>query len=482
MSRSLPFRRSLFFAALLGLAVGAGPARAQVTPDQAAEMLLNSARKAYNEKNFAFAGGKFREFVGKYAGHKDAPAARYGLALVLIEGFDKSYAEARDLLQGLVGNKDFADRPFALYYLGLAQRGLGLTELQLAEGKAPPEVQQRRTVAAQRFGEAATFFAQAFDAFTERLKVQGDPKEAKELPANLEWAARARCDPAEVLLRQSKFKESQAAAAAFVKDSFATRSQCRNQGLYYYGYASLLMKDLVQAEKSLALLAPFSAPVFGNHARYLLARAHHAADDRTEAAAHYDGVIGDYNRAKAEAGKLVQQEAKRLQTDPVFRAELEALLKGPVPDHVARSQFYLGVLQYEGGKFPDARLRLSEFLKQFPQSPLRTEAELRIGFCQVQMKEYADAAKTLTPLVEREARLSDQVLFWLGKAQAGLAPDVVANPKGHEQAGSRPRSTHSGPGPRSTLPPRRGHAGDRRPAPARSPEQGIGQPLQPDSQ
>ncbi len=88
---------------------------------------------------------------------------------------------------------------------------------------------------------------------------------------------------------------------------------------------------------------------------------------------------------------------------------------------------------YEAGKYAEARGRLAEFLKQFPQSLLRTEAELRIGFCQVQMKEYADAVRTLQPLVERDPRLSDQVLFWLGKAQAGTAPDAGMNPKGHEQ-------------------------------------------------
>src|SRR5205814_160798 len=101
---------------------------------------------------------------------------------------------------------------------------------------------------------------------------------------------------------------------------------------------------------------------------------------------------------------------------------------------VARSQFYLGVLMYEAGKYADAKGRLLDFLKQYPQTPLRTEAELRIGFCQVQMKEYADAVKLLQPLVERDPRLSDQVLFWLGKAQAGAAPDAATNLKAHEQA------------------------------------------------
>ncbi len=110
------------------------------------------------------------------------------------------------------------------------------------------------------------------------------------------------------------------------------------------------------------------------------------------------------------------------------------LAKNPPPDHVARATFYLGVLNYEAGKFAEAKTRFAEFVKLFPQSPLRTEAEVRIGYCQVQLKQYPDAIKTLTPLIDKEARLSDQVLFWLGKAQVGLAPDAVANQTAHNQA------------------------------------------------
>ncbi len=265
----------------------------QLTPDQAAEMLLNSARKAYNEKNYPFAAGKFREFLAKAGGHKDAPAARYGLALVLIEGFDKNYNEARELLQNVAAVKDFADRPFVLYYLGLAVRGQGIAELQQAEGKPPPEAQNRKSAAAQRFGEAANFFAQALDLFTQQWMAMEPPKGA-ELTGAAEWAARARCDLAEAQLRQGKHKDAQATSALFLKHPVLTRSRFRGNGLYYYGFASLLLKDIPQAQKSLSLLAPFNEPVFGNHARYLLARAHHLADERTEAAAHYDAVVADY--------------------------------------------------------------------------------------------------------------------------------------------------------------------------------------------
>jgi TolA-binding protein len=433
MNLSLPPGRPLWLAAVAGFTLIASSAPAQGPPDQAAEVLLNSARKAFNEKNFPFAVGKFREFLAKFGGHKDAPAARFGLGVALVEGIEKNYNEARDLLQVLANAKDFPDRPLALYYLGLAARGQGLSELQQTDGKSPQEAQPRRDAARQRFGEAAGFFDAALQAFAERLTAQPPAKGAKELPEAAEWVARARCDLAEALLRQGKAKEAQAAAAPFLKDPALAPSRYRRQGLYTYGHASLLLRDLPQAEKSLALLAPFNDPVFGNHARYLLARAHHLADERTEAAAHYDGVVTDYTAARAEASKQMQQDAMRYATDPLFRARIDALVKGPAPDHVARALLYLGVLQYEGGKFADARARFAALLKQFPQSPLRLQAELRIGFCQVQQREFAEAIKTLTPLVDKDAAVSDQVLFWLGKAQAGTAPDPQANPKGHEQ-------------------------------------------------
>ena len=46
---------------------------AQVAPDQAADMLLTSARRAYNEKNYPFAAQRFKEFLDKYGNHKEAP-------------------------------------------------------------------------------------------------------------------------------------------------------------------------------------------------------------------------------------------------------------------------------------------------------------------------------------------------------------------------------------------------------------------------
>src|SRR5262249_39731152 len=148
-------RWALRIAPLLIIAL-ATPAslKAQITQDQAADMLLTAARKAHNDKNHAFAAAKFREFLGKFGQHKEVNAARYGLALCLIDGADKNYAEARDLLQNVANSKDFADRHYALYYLGLAWRGLGLGELALAD-KNPNEAVNRRATAQKHFEQAA---------------------------------------------------------------------------------------------------------------------------------------------------------------------------------------------------------------------------------------------------------------------------------------------------------------------------------------
>ena len=97
-ARSSAALRMSAFAAALFLWTAALGAQT-VSPDQAADMLLTSAKTAYNEKDYPFAAGRFREFLGKFGNHKDAPAARYGLALSLIDGPDKDYNGAVEQLQ-----------------------------------------------------------------------------------------------------------------------------------------------------------------------------------------------------------------------------------------------------------------------------------------------------------------------------------------------------------------------------------------------
>jgi TolA-binding protein len=395
---------------------------AQVTPDQAAALVLNSARKAYNEQNYPFAVTRFREFLAKYGGHKEAPAARYGLALSLLELPERDYAAVIQELQPLAGNQGFADYPYVLYYLGLAQRGLGTREIAQAEAK-PQEAPQRRATAQQRFEEASKQFTAALAAFTAKNK---PPKaDAKELPVEWEWAARARCDLAEMQLRTLKTKEALVTATPFVKDQLLTKSKYHGLGLYYHGFASFLLADYLTAGRSLNELTPFNDSVYGTHARYLLARTHHLTSERAEAAGQYEKVLTDYEQHKKDAAQALTRP-ETFKNDRSEKERLEALVRDPPPDHVARATFFLAVLLYEQGRFADALTRFTAFSQQFAKSSLLPEAQLRIGFCQVQLRQYAEATKILQPLADKEPRLADQALFWIGKSQVGAADPANA--------------------------------------------------------
>jgi TolA-binding protein len=404
---------------------GAAAALAQVSPDQQADMLLDSARKAVGEKNYAVAVSRFREFLTKFGNHKQVPAARYGLAQSLIDGPEKDYAGALEQLQALAGSKDLPEHPFVLWYLGLAQRGLGLRELDQAAAK-PADAARLRASAQLRFEEASKQFAAAGAAFLARVK---PPTDAKELPADLEWSARARCDQAEMLLRLLRAKEAQAAVEPFLKDAALARSRYRGLGLYDHGFASFLLKDYLTAGRSLNQLGPFTDPVYGTHARYLLARIHHLAEEHAEAAGHYEGVVAEFDRQRKAAVEALKRP--ELKNDPEEKVRLDRLVKGPLPDHVARANFYLALLQYEAGRFAEALARFTVFVQQQPASPLAAEARLRQGFCQVQLKQFAAALQTLQPLVDKEPAVSDRAVLWIARALAGGADP--AKPPAYEQ-------------------------------------------------
>src|SRR5436190_24193507 len=103
--------QSLWTFALVGLALIAAMAAAQVPPEQQADMLLGAARKAYNERNYPFAVEKFKEFLQKFGGHASAPQARYGLALTYLDMPERKHNEAAEQLQQLAGNKALPEYP-----------------------------------------------------------------------------------------------------------------------------------------------------------------------------------------------------------------------------------------------------------------------------------------------------------------------------------------------------------------------------------
>ena len=401
------------------LAILTSHVRGQVPPDQQAELILTSVRKAHNDANYPFAIQRYKEFLQKFGNHPEANQARYQLALAYLESPERNYDKAIETLNPVAGNTSLPEHPYALYYLGLSFRGQGLKELDGMTAK-PNEAAQFKQCADQKFNEALQRFASASTAFRAKLpKVLGD-----KLPPEFDWAARARCDQAEMELRLAKYKEAKATAEPFAKNEQFAKSRYHKFGLYLHGFASFQLHDYLVAGRSLTQLSPFDDPRFGLHARYLLGRVYQVTDESAEAAQAYDAVVAGYEQQKKDAAEKLKRP-DLLAKDPNERMRLEGIVKNPPPDHVTASIFFSACLGYEAGKFGVALGKFQEFAKGYPKSPLVPEAQLRVGFCQVQMKMFPEAIATLQPMLAKQPRLADQVQFWLGKAQSGAAAAIT---------------------------------------------------------
>lgn len=417
-SRMQGLRGELATAAVLAVAVCAVPTMGQqaLSPDEAAAVLLNSARLAYNERNYPFAAERFRQYIQKYPSRREAAPARYGLALTLIEGPEKDYNAAIEALTPLANLGDFPDRPYALYYLGLSYRATGLKLMD--KFQAQPSDPAPRQQAVQRFTQAANTFANALAAFNGIAKAP--PPEAKELPAELEWAARTRCDLAEMQIRLGSPKTALEAVDPLLKDPVLGRSRYRSQAAYYAGYACFLMKDYLNAGRHLASLAPFEDSEIGIHARYLLARTHHLADEKPEAASLYGAIEGGYQAQRKAAEEALKNEAA-FKDKPEEKARLQAILSSPPPEYVGKATFHLGVVLQDSAKPTEALARFAAFIQQNPKSPLVPEAQLRVGVCQYQLKQFPQAIQTLTPLLDHP-QLGEQALRWTARAKQEISP------------------------------------------------------------
>jgi tetratricopeptide (TPR) repeat protein len=400
--------------AAIALATVCAPAQqpGQLGQDAAAMLVLDSARRAFNEQKYAVAAERFREFLRTAPDHREKLRARYGLGVALLNSPEKNYKDAIESLQIAASAADLPERPLALYFLGVAERAQGLDELAQAAAK-PNEAEQRRNNARTLFEQASKRFASASEAFAGRVK---NPRPDSGSATDREWLTRARCDQAETLLRANKFAEAREISAALTGDAAANGSPCRELALYQLGYANFALKDYVAAGRALSQLAPF-AQDFGVHARYLLARVHHLSGERPEAAQQYNAVLGGFD-AQRKAAQEALKKPDALKPDE--RANFEKLANGPTPDYVPRAAFYSAVLLFDEGKFGEAQEKLSTWAQQNSKSPLTAEAQLRRGFCFVHLKNWAEAAKTLEPLRDHP-QLGDQALWWLARAQVGAA-------------------------------------------------------------
>ena len=400
-------------AALAAIASFATPAFAQqpMPPEQQAEVALLAARKTYNDGNLPAASQQFQQLLQKFPNVPQANAARFGLGLCYLNLPEQDFVKAIEVLTPPANDGGFVERGPALYQLAVCQRSLGLKELAKPANN-PNEVTQRTQAANQRFTQASQSFNTARDWYAGKK--------------NDDWQSRCRCDVAEMELRMNKVKEARNTCEPFAKDPALAKAKFRTLGLYYHGLACFLDRDYLTAGRSLNQVAPFTDPAYGMHARYLVGRVLQLNAENAEASVHYDGVIADYEKAKKDAVQTLTQPDK-FKNNPFEKARLEDLAKGPIPEYVAAATFHAASLNYEGGKFAEALAKFQAFATAFPTSPLQPDAALRVGFCLVQLKQFDEAAKVLAPLEAKTPRLADQSLFWLGKAQLGLAAAADPN-------------------------------------------------------
>ncbi len=376
-------------------------AQASVPPSA----LLNSARTAFNDRNYAFAVDRFREYLKTAPKGADLASAQYGLGMSLLAG-PRDLESAQAALTAAVNTPDFPERPYALYYLATSTRQLAQDLSQQAAGKPITEIAKILQQANAKLAQAAAYFAVAADAFG---------------PAKADFFARARCDQAEVLLRLGQYTKAHEAIEPIATSDAFKNNPLRSLALYYHGYASFGLKDYVAAGKSLAQLAPFEENGFGIHARFLLARTHHLTGERGEASAQYEGLVSEWLRHR----QLLQDALKRPDLKPEDRARLAAQI-AEAPDFVARAMYYGGMLHMEATRYEEALNKFLACVQYFPKSVAAAECQLQAGICQVLLRRFPEATASLQALAEHP-RLADQALRWLAKAQVGATEGSKAS-------------------------------------------------------
>ncbi len=231
------------------------------------------------------------------------------------------------------------------------------------------------------FADAAEEFAAAAAAFEAR------PNNVK---SDLEWAFCARCAAAEMLLRAHKPKEALPLLEAMLRNPRLADGPYQGLAQFYHGAACFELGDDMAAGRSLDRLAPLDDADFGAAARRLLARLHERAGERAEALAQYEAIIADYTERKKD-------DKSR-----------------PAPDLVNQARFAAAVLHYEDGQFDKA----DELFAALSNS---AGARLYQGCCEVQLRRFAQAMETLSPLKDANTLEGAQALLWLGRATAGAA-------------------------------------------------------------
>lgn len=386
------------------------------------KLVLHSARRAYNDKDYTFAAFRFREFITKYSTHPKVLHGKFGLGLTLVDaarGAEQDYSAAVSALTEVAKAGKFLERPLGVYYLGLAYRGLG--DLTLAKAKAAGDKGAAHlATASNHFVAAAGQFQAAAEAFKKGAKA---PPDNKTISSDWQWVARSNCEQLDALQRAGKVKEALAAAEALLAQAWVKRSRFYDLAQYYRGFASFQSGNYAAVIDSLSTIRLFSDITFrpyGDHAHYLLGRSHHLSKNQETALDAYELVISRYEKSKKEA-EATLKKPDALKDKPEKQAALEALLKSPEPEHVERSRFYRCAILFEGRENEKALEALNAFIESNKESLLLPDALLRKAVCLWNLKKYPECIEILKPLAEKPPRIADEAQLWMGKAQLSTA-------------------------------------------------------------
>lgn len=437
-------RRFRINCALLGftLLLPAGHLPAEEGKQSPEALVLNSARRAYNEKDHAFAVERFREFLAKFSNSPDAVHAKLGLAMAILDSSQVTEEDCQTAvaqLSEVVKSQGFPQKPIALYYLGAGHRELARISL-IKAGASKENATEHLGVALKNFEAAATQLAAAADALKEGLS---PPEEGQPLSEKWEWVARAQCDQIEALLRSGKPQQALETAERSLANGLLKKSRSRDLAYYYHGFAAYRLSEEADASESsrhnaltkciqslseIKLADDAAIGQFAGHAQYLLARAQHQIGKHEEAVASYDKVIARYELQKQQATEALKNP-EPLKGNRAERARLGELVKSPL-DHVMRAQFYRGDLFFEQSWFEKALEALSAFAASYPTSPLFPDAQLRRGISLWHLKRYPECIEALAKIAAEPSRLTDQALLWIGKAHVAAGdpakPDEYA--------------------------------------------------------
>ena len=373
-------------------------------------MLLAGAKRAYNEKNYPFAADRFREFLAKYGGHKDANAARYGLALCLLDGPDQGLrqgARAAQPARRPEGVRRLPVRPLLPRPRPARPGRQGARAGRAKPNEAP---QHRNAAAALRRG------GQELRRRRRRLRRQGQGRqEPREGPRRRTGVGRPGA------LRPGRDAaappQGQGGPRGRRRRSSPTRSSQASRYLplaaYYHGFACFLLGDTFAAGKSLSRESVLADDGV-RHPRPLPARPRPPPQHQAERARGGPPRLQGRPRRPREGEEGRPREAapgRQLQERPRGPGAPRTPRPRPRPRPRRRGRRSSSASSSTRTASSPRRSTTSRRSPRPTRPRPWPEAQLRMGFCQVQLKQFDDAIKTLQPLADKEPALADQALL-----------------------------------------------------------------------